>query len=74
MSYFGITEKQRETQLLFEATFNVFFDVTFQHIKSNYTYIPTDKEVESIKRVNYLVSKEFLHKILFVGIFSSSVI
>ena len=69
MSYFGITEKQRETQLLFEATFNVFFNITFQHIKSNYTYIPTDKEVESIKRVNYLVSKEFLHTILFCRYF-----
>ena len=69
MSYFGITEKQRETQLLFEATFNVFFNITFEHIPSNYTYTPTDEEAKSIKKVNHLVSNKCDDKILLVKVF-----
>ena len=70
MSYFGLTEKQFESQFLFEETFNLEFKVAFKQYdnteSSNTRSKLSDKVVEEIKRMNHLDVElyEFARKLL----------
>jgi len=64
MVFFGLVERQKESQILFEKAFNIHFkmqlqvdDKTHVDVHAEHSEAETEQEIEAIKKLNHLVSQ-----------------